>query len=306
MLVLALSMGKLRCLSVAVVAVLAAALGPAAAVAAEAPQIYIGSTPSYSIAIGVVEGNARVLSLDATVDCQAYEPSKQLAPALPGFFPSPKRLFPQDDGTLRAQEGYGFPHSYSETIVLASLVGGKMTGTFEYQHSEEREGCHTPPSSGDEFKVPFEAVRYVPVGAPASVPPLVAGEPAFYYGEGGPLQTFVTVFGPKVEVRGTVASACQIGARRRAARSGPLSAALLQPPLDDRDFHEKVIPLKGAVHREAVTVSGSVGNESIVGTYRRRLGFIANKRPKRVCETPTLAFRAERYVPAATPLGPAA
>jgi hypothetical protein len=297
MVILALSMGR----ACRLIAVLLVALAMPATAAAEAPQIYVGSGAGYSVAFKVEGSKVYVLGLDATIYCEVLEPREASEPALTGFFAAPK-LMRQKGAGLIATEGDTYPFGPRPVRVGAKFEGEKLVGSFEYRAGEESGHCQSGGYFGTPPSVPFEAVRYVPVDGSVPVPPFASAASAVYYGTKGPLETFFSVFGSALGLRGTVASDCLAAKKQRAAGHGPLSSAVLITRLADGGSFDKKILANGphglASIKETITLTGSVGDASLTGTYLDRIRTRLSHRRKRVCHTGPLPFRAVRYLPA--------
>jgi hypothetical protein len=297
-----------------VIAALALLL-PARAAAAEGPPLYVGSGPGWSIAFKVEGAKVSIIGLDATVYCEKFIPQRKMAPAVWKFFPTPALMRGEDDG-LTGSEGSGTPKSEWRMQVDATVAGEEIRGSFEYLQTGEPGWCQTVdyPASGNPAEVPFEAVRYeLAHGAP----PSASVDRAVYYGSRGPLETFFTVSGSHLALRGTVGSGCLLRTAKRGPGRRPLDpnllsafkapipilSGILKPSLssDGTSFREKLrTPPAWAYDGfgEAIRVAGSVSDEAITGTYYRRFHTYFPKPGKRVCQTGPLPFRAQRYLPA--------
>ena len=288
----------------ALAAALLLSAGPAGA---EAPQLYVATGDGYSVAFKVEGAKTYVLGLDATVYCSETEPQSLGKPGLRGFFSTPTPMREGATGALTASADSGGQFGSRRAVVDAVPESGKLVGHFEYVFSELSSHCQTAGYFGTRPEVAFEAVPYVPVDG-STTPPPVSGTPvAVYYGAEGPLETFFTVFRSAFGLRGTVASGCQPSTRRHPPRRGPLaSGVLIAQFAEDGALHRKLRSLGPggltAIH-EAVTLTGAVGDASIVGTYFKRIGIRPEKGPKRVCHTGPLPFSAVRYLPSAVPFG---
>jgi hypothetical protein len=310
--VLALGMGRTRYL---IIVAALALLVPARAAAAESPSLYVGSGPGWSIVFKVEGAKVSVIGVDATVYCEIGR--REVAPEVWKFFPTPALMHEEGDG-LTGSEVIGTPKSESRMQVDATVAGEGILGSFEYVQTGEPGLCRTVdyPASGNPAEVSFEAVRYEPADGAPPAPPLASADRGVYYGTEGPLETFFTVSGSHLALRGTVGSGCLPATAKRGPGRRPLDpnllsvfkapipilSGILKPSLTEgTSFREMLRTHPGreySVDGEAITVAGSVGDEAIVGTYYRRFHTFFPKTGKRVCQTGPLPFRAQRYLPA--------
>lgn len=270
--------------------------------AASTPQLYVATSDGYSVAFKVEGGKTYLLGLDATVYCSENEPQSLSTPGLRGFFATPTPMREGKSGGLTASERRGDQFGSNEAIVDAVPEGGKLVGHFEYRFSELSSHCQSGGYFGTRPEVSYEAVPYEPVDGSTPAPPFADATSAVYYGTEGPLETFFTIFESAFGLRGTVASGCSASLKKRPPHRGPLASTVLIGTLGEGgSFHHKIKSLGpgglAAIH-EAVTLSGSVGDEAIAGTYFDRIGTRLGKKRKRVCHTGPLPFRAVRYLPA--------
>jgi hypothetical protein len=294
-------MGRGRRIGAALGAIAAALCLAAVPANAAAPQLYVAAGDGYSVAFKVEGSAVYVLGLDANVYCEVLEPREATAPSLHGFFAAPKLMKAEGTG-LAASEGSGDEFGSREVKVTASVVGGKLLGSFEYTLSEQSGHCQTAGYFGTRPEVAFEAVPYAPVDGSAPPPPPAAGDAAVYYGVEGPLETFFTVYPSQFGLRGTVVSGCRGTIKKRGPSRHPLASGLSLVTLGaDGSFHRKIRsygPGGNSLIREAVTLAGSVTAEALVGTYSDRIGTQLGGHRKRVCHTGPLPFAVARYVPA--------
>jgi hypothetical protein len=284
-------------------AILVASWLAAGTASAATPQLYVASGDGYSVAFKVEGAKTYVLGLDAMVYCSETEPQNLSKPGLRAFFPNPKPMREGPMGGLTASEGRGDGFGSTEAVVDAVPEGGKLVGHFEYVFSELSSHCQTGGYFGTRPEVTFEAVPYVPVDGSIPAPPFAETPVAVYYASEGPLEAFFTVFRSVFGLRGTVASGCHGSTRKHPPRRGPLASEVLITHFAAGGAFDRKLRSLGpggltAIH-EAVTLTGTVGDASISGTYFNRIGFRPGKGPKRVCHTGPLPFRAVRYLPAA-------
>jgi hypothetical protein len=291
-------MGRARYLIV--VAVLAL-LAPAQAATA-APQVYVGGDPDYTIAFKVEDARVSVLALDAPIYCSLIEPREQV-PGTMSMFQGPTLLHEGRHGLEAPLRPNGGPSSYID----AAFHGGVLTGTFALDVTEELAHCQTVGFTATRPAVPFEAVRYEPVGSGATLPP-AKGEIPIYYGSEGGTEVLLENARDQVEVRGAAPAGCPIAGRQSAGGRAPLFGDVTDAARGNDGSFLRTVRAKGKIGgrswSESRSISGVVGDEEIAGFYRRTTTIRPAKGSPRRCTTGSLPFRAVRYLPAAGSSGP--
>jgi hypothetical protein len=265
--------------------VLVAAVAATGAAAA-APNLYVGDAENYAVAFKAEEGQLYVLGLGGTTECYYTEPRENLEPSGFSSFPAPTLMRQGPKRAVAEETAAGF------TQIRASLEGGKVTGGFTYDESEESFHCDT-----GLFDVPFEARRYASVGSPGVAAP-AKGERRVYYENADFLEVFLRTTGDVVAVRGAFVPECPVG-----AGGGPDQPPLFARPATVRrgekgGFRKRVIR-RGRGFEESITIAGRVERDVIRGTYRRARTRTGAKSDGQKCTTGPVAFAATRYLPVA-------
>ena len=262
------------------------AAGPARA----ETTLYVGDTDEYAIAFKAEEAQLYVLELAADTECFFTEPREAVGPGGFSSFAEPTPMQSSSEGlTTEIPGGLG--------QLRAEWVGDAITGSY-YLHQIVEEGfhCDTGPNRT------FQAVRYLPVGsggAPAS------GERPVYYGKEESTETFMRVIGDKVGgIRGTFVPRCRIGRGRKIQASHSLFPGPSDfTELGEGGSFEAVAFARGGIHgnarfKERISVSGTVAEDAVAGTYLRIRTVKPPHGAKHRCVTGPLQFRAVRYLPA--------
>jgi hypothetical protein len=285
-------MGKVRHLIV--LAALALAL-PASA-AAEAPQLYIGSGPDYTVAFKAEGTAVSVLALNAPIYCTFTHPRER--------FPGTMYMF--QGPTLMREGRRGFeaplrPAAGPPSYIDARFQDGRLAGTFALDQNERSADCQTADYLPANPAVKFEAVSYEPVSSGAAKPP-AKGEIPIYYGSESGLEVFLETIREDIDFRGAAPAACPVSGKQPAGQRVPLfgdiEAAERHP---DGGFHRLVRrsgQIAGRAWSEATTVTGAVEGGTISGTYLRTTTTKTPKGPPLQCKVGPLPFRAVRYLPA--------
>jgi hypothetical protein len=285
-------MGKARHLIV--LAALALAL-PASAAAAT-PQIYIGSSSTYTVAFEARGPQVSVLALNTPVFCTFRDPVERLKPTA-FMFQGPTPLRAGRRGLEAPLRPAGGPRSY----VSASLDGGKLTGTFVFDVTEEGAHCQSVGFTAAKPQVRFEAVPYAPVGSGQTLP-AAKGEMPLYYGSEGGVEVFLENAMDQVEVRGAAPARCPIAGKKPAGGRAPLFNDVTDASRGNDGTFERTIRRRGksaaGTWSESTSISGAVGDEEIAGFYQRSTTTRPAKGPPRHCTTGSLPFRAARYLQA--------
>ncbi|HET8955703.1 MAG TPA: hypothetical protein VFN18_08610 [Solirubrobacterales bacterium] len=262
------------------------AAGPARA----ETTLYVGDTDEYAIAFKAEEAQLYVLELAADTECFFTEPREGVGPGGFSSFAEPFLMQSGSEGLTT-----GIPGGLGQ--LRAEWVGDAISGSY-YLHQIVEEGfhCETLPDRT------FQAARYLPFGsggAPAS------GERPVYYGKDASTETFMRVIGDKVGgIRGTFVPRCRIGRGRKIQASH----SLFPEPSDFTELgeggsFETVAFVRGGIHRNArfkerISVSGTVAEDAVTGTYLRVRTVKPPHGAKHRCVTGPLPFRAVRYLPA--------
>jgi hypothetical protein len=267
-----------------------ASAGPASgpASAAPNPKIYFDSGPRGRVAFKVEGPRVFVLSLSAEVFCSFLEPREPVEVEPSGAFPlaTPMR---ERHGELVATEAF----DGGGAIVHARRRGETLVGEFSIQGEEDGLRCQSGSYAG-ESSVGFRAVRYVPAADPTASPP--DGQPPIYFGDTGPIETFIRTSDHTVSIRGTLRSPCPSGAPSRR----PLFESVLAKRDDSGHFRlfEQLHPPRGSgVREEKARIEGAFEGGQVTGNYRRSAVTAASHPAPRRCATGPLPFRAVRYLP---------
>jgi hypothetical protein len=283
-------MGKARHL---IVLVLMALAMPATAVAA-APQIYVGSNPAYAVAFKAEGPRVSVLALNTPVYCTFGDPVERLRPTA-FLFQGPTLMH----AGRRGLEARLRPAAGRRSYVSASLGGGKLTGTFVLDVTEESAHCQTVGFTAAKPQVRFEAVRYEPVGSGATRPP-AKGETPLYYGSEAGVEVFLENARDQVEVRGAAPARCPIAGKKPAGGRAPLFDDVTDAARGNDGSFLRTIHRHGkfaaGAWSESTSISGVVGDEEIAGFYQRSTTIRPAKGAPRHCTTGSLPFRAARYL----------
>jgi hypothetical protein len=281
----------------AVAAICVALLVPVVATAAPAGArtLYVGGTKQYSVALKSEAGEHYVIQLGGSAKCHFNEPYEYLGFYGFSMFPAPT-LMRERGGEWRAGDSQYEEFGSGSAGVRASFGAAAATGTYAYEYSEESEHCSTG------GRVPFKARRYVPAGSAEAGAP-IAHLAKTYYGKKGPLEIYLAVRGATVGgLRGDFVSACRVG-RHKGGDARPLFSVpkAYKRGKDGRfDGDETAAGTlgHGARFKEWFGLSGRVGHDAIVGTYRRVRTVTRGHRQVEHCVTGPLPFAAARYVPA--------
>lgn len=254
--------------------------------------LYVGDTDEYAITFKAEGDRLYVVELAADTECFFTEPREGVGPG--GFSAYAQPYLMEREGEGFSQ---GIPGGLGE--LWAEPAGDGFAGRY-YLHQIVEEGfhCETAPDRT------FRAVRYLPFGgggAPAG------GERPVYYGKDESTETFLRVIGDEVGgIRGTFVPQCRIGRARKIAPSH----ALFADPSDFTELgeggsFEEVEFAGGRIHgktrfKERISVSGTVAEDAVTGSYLRVRTVKPPHRAKRRCVTGPLPFRAVRYLPPAS------
>jgi len=272
------------------IAVLATTLLGATPAGAET-ALYVGDTDEYAITLKAEEGQLYVVELAADTECFFTEPREGVGPGGFSAFAQPYLMRSDAEGFTT-----GIPSGLGE--LRAEPAGDGFSGRF-YLHQIVEEGFHCDTGPDRTFK----AVRYLQFGgggAPAR------GERPVYYGKDESTETFMRVIGDKVGgIRGTFVPQCRVGARRKI----PTRESLFELPSDFTELGEggsfEEVEFKGGRlnpktrFRERISVSGTLAEDAVAGTYLRIRTVKPLHKAKRRCVTGPLPFRAVRYLPPA-------
>jgi len=300
MVILALSMGRAHHLIAvaAVAAVAVAALLPSVAAAdAAAPQIYVGSSPKYTIAFKAEGPSVSVLALNAPIYCSFENPPERF-PGSMYMFQAPTLLHQGPNGLEAPLRPAGGSSSY----VRASLGTGKLAGTFALDQDEGSADCQTAGYQPAAPAVKFEAAPYEPVGSGATKS---AGkdEIPIYYGNEGDAEVLLETLRGQIEFRGAAPTRCPVAGKQPKTPRSPLFGDIESVKrAADGSFRRVFHPhgkIGGTTWSEAITVAGAVEGDSITGTYRRTTTIKPAQGSPRTCKDDLLTFDAVRYLPAA-------
>jgi hypothetical protein len=275
---------------------IAVALGLAlfGAGSAASRTLYVGDTEKYSVALKTEGGQLYAMELAGRSHCYYTEPEENIGAGGFSLFPAPKLMREKRRGFV-AGESFGDGFGRAEGHLLANLSGGKVTGRYYYDESEESFHCDT----GFQER-PFEAGPFVPIGNPKAAAP-ARGEKRTYYGSPGFVEIFLRTTAKQVAgIRGTFVRSCPVGRRKHRALKLPLFRA---PAFAKRDkkgnFDRRVVHRgrmrSGARFKEAISIEGRVERERVTGKYLR----VRTTEPDgQRCFTGPIPFRAARYLPA--------
>lgn len=285
-------MRRTVCLAAIVALVL---LLPMRALAAP-PQIYVGSDADYTVVFKVEGGAVSALGLDAPLYCSETEPSHHFGPGTISVFRRPMLMREGPGGLEALLGGGGGPSSKIE----ATFDGTKLTGKFAFDYSQESFHCQTAGFYFTRPEVPFEAVRYEPVGSGATLPPSKDEIPVYYGSEGG-TEVLLEPNAKSVVFRGAGPSKCPVGGKRPTKGQAPLFGDVIDTVREGDGFH-RTLQRHGKSHAkgwsESRSVSGVVAEDEIAGFYRHStITRPADGSPRR-CTTGALPFRVIRYLPA--------
>jgi hypothetical protein len=259
--------------------------------------LYVGDTAKYSIAVKTEGSELYAMELAGRSHCYYTEPEENIGAGGFSLFPAPKLMREGRRGFV-AGESFGDGFGRAEGHLLATLSGGRVTGRYYFDESEESFHCDT----GFQER-PFEAERFVPIGSPQAAAP-ARREKRTYYGSPGLTEIFLRTTATQVAgIRGTFVHSCPVGRRKHRPLNLPLFRA---PALAKRDeegnFRRRVVHRgrmrSGARFKEAISIEGRVEREKVTGTYLR----VRTDEPSgRRCFTGPIHFRAERYLPVRNP-----
>jgi hypothetical protein len=273
-----------------------ALLVPARATAAEPPQIYVGSGSAYTVAFKIEGVRVSVLALDAPLYCSETEPSHHFQPGSMSVFPAPTPMRIGPDG-LEAPSSGGGPSPRIE----ATFDGKSVSGVVAFDSSEGPFHCQTAGYYPTRPEVPFEAVRYEPIGSGATKPPGKDEIPVYYGSEGGN-EVLLETTSEAVTLRGSVPSKCPVRGKRivapRTPWFGDVTGALRRGEGFRRTLNRQG-KVGGKSWKESTLVSAVLGEEDVAGFYERTTVIRPKKGSPHRCTTGALPFRALRYLPAA-------
>jgi hypothetical protein len=253
--------------------------------------LYVGDTKDYAIAFKSEEAGLYVIELAGPTSCYYTEPHEDLGSGGFSAFAAPTLMRGDSEGLHAYDSGRG------NARVRAELDADAVRGDFAYSESELSYHCDT----GFE-PTQFQASRYEPVGSGAAP---VSGERPVYYGSEASTEVFLRVItGRAGGIRGTFVPRCRVG---RATKI-PGRHALFDDPSaftklsEYSSFETKAVEegwtRSGVHYKEKISLTGSVTEDAVAGTYLR----IRRTKPrgKRVhrCLNGPLPFRAARYLPA--------
>ncbi len=270
---------------------IAAALLLAAGSARAETTLYVGDTKDYAIAFKSEEARLFVIELAGTTSCYYTEPFEALGSGGFSAFAAPTLLTSEGEGPRAYGSGRG------SSRVRGKLEGEVVRGDFEYSESELSYHCDT----GFTPK-PFEAPRYEPVGSGGAP---VSGERPVYYGSDASTEVFLRVInGQAGGIRGTFVPRCRVARStkvppRRTLFDGPSAFTKLG---EDGSFETKDVEegwlRSGAHYKEKISLTGTVAEDAVAGTYLRIRRTKSKGKPVRRCVNGPLTFRAVRYLPA--------
>ncbi len=273
--------------AVAAVALAIAASGSAAP-AESAPQIYIGSSPAYTIAFKA-EGDSRVsvLALDAPIYCVFSHPTERSRGEMWEF--AGPTLMRKVGGGLKAKI---LPDGGPSSYVAAGLSGGKLSGSFALDDREGSDDCQTAGYEPAKPAVEFEAVPYAPAESGVTKPP-AKGEVPLFYGDEGGLEVLLETIHGEVDFRGAAPATCAIAGKHPAGGRAPLLSDVEEAVIGEGGAFHRTFRHRGKSWSEAITISGTVEAGKITGSYLRTTTTGSAKK----CEVGPLPFSAPRYAP---------
>ena len=277
------------------VALMISASGSAAGTAVS-PQIYVGSSPDYTVAFKVEGSRVTVLALNAAIYCTFTHPRERF-PGTMYMFQGPTLMREGSKGLEAPLRPAGGPSSY----VDAKLAAGRLTGTFALDQNEGSADCQTAAYLPARPAVKFEAVRYEPAGSGATKPP-TKGEIPIYYGNEGGLEVLLETIGERVDFRGAAPATCPVAGRQPARQRVPLFGDVENALIRGGGGFNRVFRhdgrIGGMTWSEAASISGGFEGQAISGTYARTATMRPASGSPRRCKTGPLQFRAVRYLPA--------
>lgn len=276
----------------------------AAAPAQAKTSIYVGVGPEYFAAFKIEDGRPYVLAVDAHIYCRGTgtHSDQREGEGTAERFPAPVRMRPTPEGLRGVDELRGRLETES-VVVRARIRRGRVVGTIVATHGGYEFRCKTGGYFGDR-EIPFEAVRYVPVGSPrASHYGDRSAAGRIYFTHAGPLEVFLHRLGPRVvDIRGAARQRCPLPASESHPPRVPLFSLIAGGEIGDRGgfrehWHQYGPARRHATFNESITLTGKLKNKFAVGSYSRVKVKKRGERIIRRCETGPVSYRAVRYVP---------
>jgi hypothetical protein len=298
---------RLRALAPAMLA-LGAMLAVAAPASASDTSIYLASGPGYSLTFKAEGGRVFATFLGSTTYCHGDGSHKdeRNEGSFSSFKERPVELH-RAGAHLRLVIDEESPFESDLQTIDAELRPDGIVGSYSKVSSGEGLGgtCQTNSYEGDPG-VPFEAVRYVPLGsdqAAASDP----GAQAVYFANTDPFEIYFWVGGGRMEARGSAGRSCAgrwhgYYPRRQAFElSSTLHLTRAGGRFDARSGEGTYFEV------ESSRILGAVGDREIVGSLRLRAVAWRHGHSYFWCRATgsgkngNVGYRAIRYVPAAEP-----
>lgn len=265
--------------------------------------LYVASGPGYSAAFKVRAGRAYVLALDARAYCRGTgSHSDEHSRGSFEAFPAPVRMRHTKKG-LRGADRVDAGLWSERAVVRGRLRRGAIVGTLAATFNDEETECRTGSHDGDP-KIPFRAVRYVPLDASRAGGRSGRGAGRVYFTNAGSVEVYLRrVKGRVVGIRGAARQACPIPASGTRPPRVSLFGSADNAALDgDGSFKHRLHFHGASRHRgrydERMWLTGRFEPGAVVGRYHRVKTRKRGDRVVRRCETGPVDYRAIRYVPA--------
>jgi hypothetical protein len=286
-------------LCVALALVAAGGASATAAVAPEATEIYVGGGPEAAVVFKVHGGHVYVLAVGAVTYCSRTQPTEDRESSDFGFVAVPLPMRASELGLTAHERGVG-EFGWRRIGVEAGFSGEKLIGGLNVFLGQESTRCQTGHYHGDGgSRIPFEAVRFVPIGSPSAAAP-TAEETPIYFGETAGIEVFFAGNGHHVVARGASVSRCPAGGRGASRRSLfgelPVANKLGKGGKFHRD--STYLTRKGVSLRETGRMSGVDSPAAVTGSYRRETVLHPLTARATRCVDAPLRFHAVRYVAA--------
>jgi hypothetical protein len=278
-------MKRKRMLAVALALVVALT----AAVSAAASTLYVGDTKEYSIAFKAEGTQLYIVEFAGPTDCYFTEPLEDAGQSGFNVFAAPKLMRRERDG-FYAETYFG-----EHARVRAELGNEEVSGDYSFEEGEEGFHCDTGSSPK-----PFQAVRYLPTGG-GPIP--TRTERPVYYGSEDQIEIFLRADAEEAYgIRGTFVPSCRVHhskaiPNRHAFFPKPAAAKVGEDGGFEQEAEESGRTRSGARYKEKLSLTGTVAEGTVTGTYFRVRTVKPRRKAARRCVTGPIAFSAARYLP---------